>query len=102
MSSDQGKGKGKEVRVVTKQSIERQGASGGQTGGMIRQNAVVGVSEVLCSSSKSWVSFCSIFGGFGFAGDMGEFEMLAKGEGLAKERDGEVVWYLVCYVVRSS
>jgi len=40
----------KEVKIVTAQSIEAQGASGGQTDGMIRENAVTGMSDKMCSS----------------------------------------------------
>jgi len=40
----------KEVKTVTAQTIEAQGASGGQTDGMIRENAVTGMSDKMCSS----------------------------------------------------
>lgn len=46
-----------QVKIVTKSSIESQGASGGQTDGMIRENAITGMSEKMCSSGL--LSFAS-------------------------------------------
>lgn len=40
----------KQVKVVTNQTIKEQGATGGQTDGMIRENAITGMSERMCSS----------------------------------------------------
>jgi len=47
----------KQVQVVTMASIQNKGASGGQTEGMIRENAITGMSEKVCSSCELAAGF---------------------------------------------